>query len=368
MTDPYAVWAEHTYDAALGTVFIATLTVDNGTDAPETGTYRMQVGEGLSAEVNAAITEALWFMHRTQQRFVGDAVGVADNGDIPMGYWLYSHETSGSVTVSVTGSTINAFEANGYRETGPASSPYTDTVSRGLQYLFARLQAIPIDNQTFGSLDANPRDDDPDGNGNGLGITLDNRNLNNVTVIDPPYQLGMIMDAIVATGTPGTLAAAGPDDVLGRSYGDIVQDMVDWYSWAQSDSPQHGGWQYNAFDDNTGSHDNSASGWAGTGIGAAKDVFNATVPDWMIERNENGLEFTDNEFDDSDRDGIHGYTNSPNELWGPYSVGSARRISSDATSMPRRPPAISRTTTTRCSISPRPCGRRSRAKSSRSVP
>jgi hypothetical protein len=47
----------------------------------------------------------------------------------------------------------------------------------------------------------------------------------------------MVMDAIVAAGTP----ADGHDDrslpaVVGLTYGKIIQDMADWYAWAQSDT------------------------------------------------------------------------------------------------------------------------------------
>src|SRR6185437_13943784 len=53
--NPYwAIWAEHTYTAAVGTAFTATLTVDNGADPPVSAQYRVQVrANELSAEVNA---------------------------------------------------------------------------------------------------------------------------------------------------------------------------------------------------------------------------------------------------------------------------------------------------------------------------
>mgnify|MGYP002063883118 CR=1 FL=1 len=74
------------------------------------------------------------------------------------------------------------------------------------------------------------------------------------------------MDAIVASGRPGAVATTGPDGVIGKTYGEIIQDMVDWYAMAQSDSATQGGWRYNAWNNSFGSHDNSTSGWAGTGI------------------------------------------------------------------------------------------------------
>ncbi len=321
----WAVWAEHTYAGDAGDVFIATLTVDNGIDPVGTATFDMELrADTVPNRANVAIAESMWLMHRQQIRFMGDAVAVEGLAEstIPMGRWLYTTDNSSisrSRSVSIQGATINVFEANGHRENGDATNPYTETVDRGLKYLFARLAAVSLDVQTVGSLDANPRNDDPDGDGNGLGITLDGRSLgvspNDITTVDPPYQLGMVIDGIVASGTPNAVTTTGPTDVIGRTYGGVVQDLVDWYVMAQSDNASHGGWRYSAYNNNPGSHDNSTSGWAATGITAAEDLFGTIVPDWMKTRNINGLEFTDNESDVSDIDGLHGYA-SPNLIWG----------------------------------------------------
>jgi len=331
----WAVWAEHTYVGGAGDFFEATLTIDNGVDPVlncATCEAKFPVilrGDTVPNRANAAIAEALWYMHRNQIRFQGDetaAVAAAEPW-FDMGYWTYTN-FAGSLVVSAQGATLNAFEANGHRENGDASNPYTETVARGMNYLFARLGSDNLVPQTLASLDANPRDDNPDSNGNGLGVSLDNRSLNGISgSLDEPYQLGMVMDAIVASGTPGAVAITGGADIIGRSYADIVQDMVDYYAMAQSDNVNHGGWWYQPQNNMSGSQDNSASGWAATGIVAAEDLFNSTVPDWLKVRNQNGLEYTDNESDTSDSlsngDGIHGYSFT-NPIWGPYGVtGSA---------------------------------------------
>jgi opacity protein-like surface antigen len=330
----WAVWAEHTYEGNSGDFFTATLTVDKGEEngGEGTATFQMVVrADSVPTRANVAIAEALWYMHRLQRRFDGDVVGVQGiEGEsiIPMGNWDYGQGAGSYTTISAQAATLNAFEANGHRENGDPDNPYTETVARGMKYLMARLVAAPLAVQTVGPLAGqDTRSDDPDMNGNGVGITIDARNpLVDVRGYDAPYQLGMVMDAIVASGRPGAVATTGPDGVIGKTYSEIIQDMVDWYAMAQSDNLNHGGWRYNAWNNSGGNHDNSTSGWAGTGIVAAEDVFNAMVPDWLKVRNQNGLELTDTESDTLDTDGQHGYTDSPNPIWGPWGTTGAAMV------------------------------------------
>lgn len=326
----WAVWAEHTYSGSSGDFFAATLTVDNGADPVGTATFPIVIrADSVPTRANVAIAEGLWYMHRMQRRFDADEMGVQDQAGstIPMGNWTF-WGTGSYVTVSAQAATLNAFEANGHRENGDASNPYTETVARGMRYLIARLVAVPLDVQTTGLLAGqDTRSDDPDMNGNGVGITIDSRYpLVDVYAYDPPYQLGMVMDAIVASGRPGGVATTGPEGVIGKTYGDIVQDMVDWYAMAQSDNANNGGWRYSPFNNSFGNHDNSTSGWAATGIVAAEDLFGAVVPGWLFTRNQNGLEQTDNESDTADNDGVHGYTDSPSPLWGAYGTSGAALV------------------------------------------
>jgi hypothetical protein len=324
----WAVWIEHTYAGNAGDFFTATLTVDNGVDIVGTATFEMVArADTVPNRANTAIAESLWYMHRTQTRFDGDEIAATGlpGSVIPMGSWSYP-TNGGTLTVSVQGGTLNAFEANGHRETGDADNPYSETVSRGMNYLFARLRTEPMSIQTVGSLDANPRNDDPDSNGNGLGIRTDSRVLGGINgSSDGPYQLGMVMDAIVASGTLNAVTTTGPADVIGRRYADIVQDMVDWYAWAQTDSVSHGSWVYSPYDNSAGAVDNSAAGWAATGVVAAEDIFGSIVPAWLKVRNEIALETTDNESDVADNDGVHGYRSS-NPLWGAYGTSGAAMV------------------------------------------
>lgn len=325
-TPYYAIWIQHTYTGIDGDVFLATLTISNAAGESNSAIYRMRVREAtITTEVNAAIDEALWFMHRNLFRFDGAPVqgsGSTNRGPIPMGMWNFV-QYGGHVQPSVTASALNAFEANGYLENGPASSPYTETVKRAMNYTLASLLPQSLSLQFVARPAGAP--DNPDGNGNGLGI--------GVNGLDQPYQGGMLMDAIIASSTPDAVATAGPANVIGRTYGDIIQDMSDWYAWAQSDNTSHGGWRYSAWNNSGGAHDNSTSGWAAIGLVAAEDIFGSIVPQWVKDRNMVGLELTDFESNTDDYtggndrgDGSHGYTNSPSPAWGPFSTTAAAMV------------------------------------------
>ena len=248
----------HTYPvSAPGTPFTARLTVCNGADC-DSDTYRLVVrARTLDVEINIAIDESLWFLHRQQIR----STSTSD------GQWTSSNRTAN------TASAVQAFQINNHFETNSSSDdPYADTVARGLKFLFSDLNQRAIGLQTAG---------DPDSNGNGIGVeaTVGSR---------PIYVGGQVMDAIVTTKTPGTMVTTGPNGsalpagIAGRSYGDIVQDMVDMYAWGQYDTgAARGGWRYS-----WNQHpDNSAAQWAAIGILAARDLFGATVPAFLYTEN-----------------------------------------------------------------------------------
>ena len=122
----------------------------------------------------------------------------------------------------ITAANVNAFEVNGHLETGNPDNPYVETVARGLKQIFAWLtdsdllqpKQIPLERSlpTAMAMASN------------LFITQERY-----------YQGGMLMDAIIASGTPNAVTTTGGANVIGRTYKDIVQDMVDEYAWAQYD-------------------------------------------------------------------------------------------------------------------------------------
>ena len=299
----FVIEAVHTYTGSPGTIFTATLTVqDTAAATSDTANYYVKLHApppNLSVEANVAIDEGLWYLHKTQNRYVHSGSGL-DFGD-----WTCCGAASAH-WVSVAASNINAFEANGHLQSGSPDNPYSDTVARGLRYLFSILATSQLFSQTNGIGTFNP-----DANGNGYGVRI-------TQPYSSPYELyqgGMVMDAIVSSGTPSAITLTGPagsggdPGILGRTYASIIQDMVDYYSYCQYDSSAGGGWRYNCNE----FPDNSACQWAAIGMIAAQRLFGATVPQIVKDWNLVWLGFT------QAADGSFGYTGTT-PVWGPYAT------------------------------------------------
>lgn len=294
VSDRYVVQAQHVYAGPVGTVWTATLTVRN-TATGETGSknyYVKMEPKTLPAEVNVAIDEGLWYIHKNMIRSgdVGDWLNCGPYGcNASLGYY------------AIVPANVQAFLVNGHSEGGSADNPYTETVQRGMKRVFQLLYAtgIPtLQTNPFGSFN-------PDFNGNGLGISVNQGN--------PFYQGGMFMDAIIATGTPDSVTTTGPTNVIGRTYRAIVQDMADFYFYCQYDSSYAaGGWRYSCNE----YPDNSAAQWGAIGLipaernwgyppGNAADIPKAANRGWTY-------------YSQYGPTGRFGYTDPNYEPWGPW--------------------------------------------------
>jgi hypothetical protein len=285
VTDRYAIEATHAYSAAPGTVFTATLTVRDTTTSEATSEqYYLKIEpQTLQVEVNVAIDNGLWALHKLQNRYSAGGIDYGSWNNIPN--WTPYFCT--------TPANLLAFQVNGHLENGPDENPYTETVARATRQALAQLVAININLQAQG---------DPDSNGNGIGIRVNQGN--------QYYQTGMYMDALIASGAPDRIAAAGGPNIVGRSYRDIVQDMVDFYAWGQHDNPAYGGWRY-------GDHefpDNSACQWAAIGLIPAERIWNCVIPAWLKPPNLNWLNYSRNPA------GWFGYNSAGGLVRGPFAT------------------------------------------------
>ena len=285
VTNRHAVEASHVYAGTPGTVWTARLTLSNtNTGESASKAYFVQMKDKtLDAEVNVAIDEGLWYLHKTQNR--------TTSGGFEGGDWTTTNGFYG-----LGAANLNAFHVNGHVPSGPADNPYTETSARGVRSLFSMLAASGLAAQT------NPLGTfNPDGNGNGLGVL--------VNQAYPFYQGGMFIDAIVSTGTPNAMATTGPANVVGRTYKDIVQDMVDFYLYCQYDSNGGGGWRYNCNE----FPDNSVAQWAAIGLIAAERQWGIAVPSIAKRWNRYWLDYSQHP------NGSFGYTDI-NSVWGPFAT------------------------------------------------
>ncbi|MGA1841632.1 MAG: PKD domain-containing protein [bacterium] len=260
-SDRFTIEARHIYTGSDGEPFIATVTITDDRGVTASDTYQLIIRpKTLEIEENVAIDNGLWWLYKNQIRDTWPA-GTYEGAPMEYSYW-----TGYGSYVSQTASVVQAFLINGHMETGdPIEDPYVETVRRGMRYVFTILNHVNIGPQTYG---------DPDTNGNGIGLEVSDGY--------PIYQGGMVMDVIAAAGTPDAIAQTGGINVCGRTYRDILTDMVDMYAWGQDDYPSTGGWRYNW----NSSPDNSASQWGAIGLLAAEEIFGITIPQWVKERND----------------------------------------------------------------------------------
>lgn len=249
-----ALELEHTYTGAVGTPFTATITVTDTDGKVYTDTQKVQIQvDALDTKANMAIDRALWYNHK-YLTLSGTTPSYASCAD--------------SEAFACTSGAMQAFEVNGHRESGDFSKdPYVDDVARGLRWLQngIRRRAITAGGGALGNGDTN---------GNGYGLE-DPGN-------EPVYVGGQIVDAFVASGTKTKVATVGSE--AGRTYADIVADLMDTYSFGMNDQANQGGWVYN-WNDNSGI-DSSSSGWWGVG-GHAAEVWGITQPQWVKDHNLN---------------------------------------------------------------------------------
>jgi hypothetical protein len=281
VTDPYEIEAKHTYIGSIGDSFVATLTVTDINGESDSDGYLIEIRDGsvLAVQVNVAIDEGLWRLHKDMTR------GTYGDGA------EYAYLPYGSYSASATGGGIEAFEIHGHLPDGNAEEdPYVETVQRGLNYLLNQMHAHGI--SPYGA-------NDPDTNGNGIGLgcyTSGSRSM---------YECGITLMTFASSKAPGRIALTGPANVIGRTYLEIVQDMIDYLAYGQNDANRgvyRGGWRYSA---NYGQSDNSCSQWPAIGMEAAETNYGAavTVPQFVRDELSLWIDYIQN-----DSSGGSGYT------------------------------------------------------------
>ena len=298
ITNPDNLAVTHTYTAAPGTLFVARLHVTDAGGESSSDDYRLIIrNESLDIEINKSIDDGLWWLYTHKETLAANQ-------------FRWNNVRHGNYYANSTASAVQAYEINGHLETGdPDEDPYVNVVRGGIDYLMTRLITYTMTSQAGG----HPEDYNNDGDGtndggNGIGLSVSGNR--------PIYELGAVMDALVASGTQDALARTGGTNVLGRRYQDIVQDMVDMYAWGMDDAGgNRGGWRYNW----NSSADNSASQWGAIGMLAAESHFGCTVPGWVKTWNNYWLNASYNSA------GFFGYTGTSAHRSG-YATGPSGMV------------------------------------------
>lgn len=285
----YNVEIAHEYTGAVGTPFTALLLVsdvDGSMANAVSDRYLIKIAEDtLDYRVNRVIDEGLWYLYKNQLT----TSSVQSTNGLPVAAW----SSYGSYFPSATGAAIQAFEINNHKATGNFNEdPYAEVVAAGLNWLLTGRYSGTSVMTALTLTAANSPHGVSDGNGNGIGVQVSYPN-------DPPYQGGIVMDAIISSGTPG--ADSGRDfdgDGSNDTFQEVVQEMVDAYAWGQGDYVGAGsyvgaynGWAYNWNESTT---DNSANQWAVIGLIPAERDFGCTVPQFVKDRLNESLTYTYN--------------------------------------------------------------------------
>jgi len=264
VTNIYDIECVYTYNGSVGNVYTAVLTITDTTNSlvsppvncPPSVTqgacYYTSLNApppNLSVEVNNAIDNGLWFIHKAM-------VHTTSSYGAPIGNWCRNDGTNADAcSSSDTGPTAlycTAFEVSGFLANTTPSNPYSSDVSLCLAGIFDLLTTRtmgPITPYNFPTFT-------PDFNSNGIGVEHNGGDSN--------YETGMMLDSIAASQSPsavvppGTLLANLTSAIPGTgpggaySYKDAMIDMVDDYSFCENlgaapgffGAVDPGGWHY----------------------------------------------------------------------------------------------------------------------------
>lgn len=255
VSDPYAVSASHLYmDTEIGQKFTATLTVTDVESEDQTkGEYKIRfVKPTTENKATIALDDGLWNLHATLDR-TNDPV----RGET--GLWNRSNFPIGTTAMAALAFEVNGFDGRSERR----KTPYAETVDRALNTIIGALQVHKLEES----------DAMYDLNGNGFGLTVGGDKV--------LYEQPLITMALLASQSPDRVARTGPEGVIGRSYQDLVADLLEFLAYAQIDKGQsgRGGWRYDANSSSGG--DMSVTQWPVLAFMSAEEVWNLESPDYV---------------------------------------------------------------------------------------
>jgi len=162
---------------------------------------------------------------------------------------------------------------------------YSSNVTAGWKYIFGNAHVQAITNQTAGNPDVCLPD--------GYGIYFMSPTADTSGYGDRPlYETSIVMMTLEASGHPDDRSTAVPAPLNSNmTYRQIMEEAVDYISWAQNDAPNpgEGGWRYGPYNNGTlvygfnpggGDSDNSVSQWPVLGLMSALG-WGINPPSWV---------------------------------------------------------------------------------------
>lgn len=150
---------------------------------------------------------------------------------------------------------------------------YADEIILGWNYLSTKLYPqTPLNDQ-------NGHDPEQHTDHDNCGIYFDSGS--------KTYETGIVMMALQASARPDSTFPGNP--TCATTFKEVLEDCVDWYAWAQCDrGAGRGGWRYSAYNNASGTSDNSVTQWPVLGFMSA-EAWGITAPDWVLTRSDSGL-------------------------------------------------------------------------------
>ena len=215
----------------------------------------------------------------------------------PDGHW-------GEYPVGETGLAVlklETYAADSGKDPLDPSYIYYTNVSKGLDFIFSNAHNVSITTQPAGN---------PDANNNGWGVEI--------YTYEEIYETGTSAMAIAASQHPEKIVDVPGSDANGRTYKDVLTDIVDFLAFAQNEATlgsenYRGGWGY--YPNSVGWSDNSASGYAVLGLVYAESPapygFGLTIPAFVKTELNYWITYIQNhDVTDVDNFGGSGYTDN----------------------------------------------------------
>lgn len=183
---------------------------------------------------------------------------------------------------AATGAALRTLLEAGYRPGSDIiinATNYGDVIGDGLRFIFSRATTYAISIQLHG---------DPDTNGNGLGVKFVPGGNNSRDM----FVTGVVLPAIVATGTPDELVNTG--GLAGWTYQQVVEDTIDYFAFGQNENVGYsdGGWRYYA---NFSASDQACSLWPVVSMLSAREwgIYEAGFVEGELDKFMSHIQNTD---------------------------------------------------------------------------